>query len=272
MIPRALISALLSFVLSASVFAAEIPRDKEINTGEDITHPPSTFDIRYKYQLLNEERSQNTFTLRTDRASFFNKSWGLGTRFDLPCVLTNSFSAHEPDGALKFGLGDFLAQALLLKKFGGNWAAGAGTQFIFPTATGDQMGGGKYQLLPTAGVRRKLPGLSEGSFAEMTVRYALDYAGSKKRGHIGTLEMAPSVNWMLPGRWFINTYPSNDIQINLLDGGHVFLPFNAMIGKIFPGKTILSVEFGFPMFYSGKPENFYTFYEYKMEARVGFFY
>ncbi len=272
MAKRTLVLTLLSLVLSTCAFAADVPSDKNLNTGEDITHPPSTFDVRYKYQLLHEERSQNTWTLRTDRSSFFTKSWGIGTRFDLPCVLTNNFSAHEPDGALKFGLGDFLAQAILLKKFGDQWAAGAGAQFIFPTATGDQMGGGKYQLLPTLGVRRKLPELSEGSFAEMTVRYAFDYAGSKKRSNIGTLEMAPSINWMLPGNWFINTYPSNDIQINMLEGGNVFLPFNAMIGKIFPGKTILSLEFGFPMFYSGNPGNFYTFYEYKMEARIGIFY
>jgi hypothetical protein len=272
MLKRILFLALLSFVLPAAVFATEVGENQQINNGQDITRPLSRIDARYQYQLLKEGRSKNIFTLRSDYPIVMNDFWGIGLRVDLPSDLTNKVTADEPDGALRFGLGDVLGQILLAGKFNDQWAAAAGTQFVFPTAGTDQMGDGKYQIVPTVGVRRSLPGLSNGSFAAFLLRYAVDYAGSKKRQGISTLEMAPMFNWMLPRNWFVTAFPSTDIQVNFEKGGNFFLPFNAAIGKTIPKKAVFSVEFGFPMFYSGNSAYFYTFYEYKMEARVGFFY
>ena len=266
----ALIVMILAF--SGGVFAAGPKEDKITNNGQDITRPLSRFDVRYQYQLLQGGRCKNTFTVRADRPFVINEHWGIGTRIDLPFLLANKVTADEPNGVLKAGLGDLLSQILLIRKLNELWAVGTGTQFIFPTAGNDQMGDGKYQLLPTVGVRRQLPEVSNGSFAGFTARYAVDYAGSRKRQSIGTLEMAPTFNWTLPENWFVSTYPSSDIQINLHHGGNFFLPFNAMIGKTIPKKAVFSVEFGFPMYYSGNPDNFYTFYDFKMEARVGIFY
>ncbi len=272
MLKRTLVLAFLSFVFSASSFAAEGGESRELNTGQDITRPLARVDVRYQYQLLEKQSSKDTFTFRTDRPFLINENWKIGTRIDLPCVLSNKKTAQEPDGPYKFGLGDVLTQVLLIRKFDDLWAAAAGPQFVFPTAATDQMGAGKYQLVPTAGVRRTLPEVSEGSFAGLLMRYAVDYAGSPKRDSISTLEMAPTVNWVLPRQWFITTYPSTDIQINFQEKGAVFLPFDMMVGKTIPNRAVFSVEIGFPMYHSGELSQFYTTYEFKMEARIGIFY
>ena len=184
MLKRTLVLTLLSFVFSAGAFAAEVLGDKGLNNGQDITRPLARFDARYQYQLLAKKASKDTFTFRTDRPFRINERWGIGTRVDLPCVLTNKKTTQEPNGPYKFGLGDLLGQILLIRKFDDLWAAAAGPQFVFPTSRTDQMGDGKYQIVPTWGVRRKLPKLSEGSFAGLLMRYAADYAGSSKRNSI----------------------------------------------------------------------------------------
>jgi hypothetical protein len=126
--------------------------------------------------------------------------------------------------------------------------------------------------VPTAGVRRMLPEVSEDSYSALLMRYAIDYAGSHNRDHISTLEIAPMFNWGLPRHWFLTTYPSPDIQINLQQHGTVFLPFDMMIGKTIPNKAVFSVEIGFPMYHSGELSQFDTSYDFKVEASVGIFY
>ena len=272
MAKRTLALTLLGLVFSAVSFAAEIPQAKVLNNGQDVTRPLARFDARYQYQLLAKKSSKDIFTFRTDRPFIINKDWQIGTRLDLPSVLTNKKTAQEPGGPYKFGLGDVLGQVLLIRQFDDLWAAAAGPQFVFPTAGTDQMGDGKYQVVPSAGVRRMLPKLSDGSFAALLMRYAVSYAGSSKRDSISTLEIAPMFNWTLPRQWFLTTYPSSDIQINFQDKGAVFLPFDVMIGKTITNKAVFSVEIGFPMYHSGELSRFNTTYEFKMEARVGFFY
>ena len=272
MIKRTLALALLGLAGSVSVLASEVPPHKELNTGQDITRPLSRFDVRYQYELLAKKSSKDTFTFRADRPFVINEHWEIGSRLDLPCVLTDKKTAQEPGGPYKFGLGDLLGQVLLIRNFNERWAAAAGPQFIFPTSGTDQMGAGKYQVVPTWGVRRTLPEVSEGSFAGLLMRYAAGYAGSHKRDSISTLEMAPTLNWVFARQWFVTTYPSTDIQINFQDHGAVFLPFDMMIGKTISNKAVFSVEVGFPMYHSGELADFYTSYAFKMEARVGIFY
>jgi hypothetical protein len=272
MLTRTLVLALLGFIFPAAVFAANVGENRQINNGQDITRPLSRVDARYQYQLLKAGRSKNIFTLRSDRPIAFNDSWGIGLRADLPLDITNKVTAEEPNGDLRAGLGDVLGQILVARKFNDLWAAAVGTQFVFPTAGTDQMGDGKYQVVPTVGVRRSLPGVSNGSFAAFLMRYAVDYAGSRKRQSISTLEMAPMFNWMLPREWFITAFPSTDLQINFQEGGAVFLPFDIAVGKTIPQKAVFSVELAFPMYHHGNVANFYTSYDFKVEARVGFFY
>ncbi len=82
MLKRTLLLALLSFVLSAAAFAAEVGENRQVNNGQDITRPLSRIDARYQYQLL-----------KGDRPILLNDYWGIGLRADLPCDLTNKITS-----------------------------------------------------------------------------------------------------------------------------------------------------------------------------------
>lgn len=61
-------------------------------------------------------------------------------------------------------------------------------------------------------------------------------------------------------------FPSSDIRINLMDDGKLFLPFNVMVGKLVTRSIVASVELGVPTVHD------YKVYDFKLEARVGFFF
>jgi hypothetical protein len=124
----------------------------------------------------------------------------------------------------------------------------------------------QYQNLPPNDHNLALPEVSKGSFFAFLVRYDYDFAGEADRPHRSELQFAPLFNINLPQQWFVTLYPSSDIRINLIDGGKLFLPFNAMVGKMVTRSIVASVEIGVPMV------NDYHVYDFKLEARVGVFF
>jgi len=265
---------LIIIIVAASLIL--IARDhsyaEAINNGRDITRPLARFDMSYEYQDMLKGHAENTFTIRTDKPFCMAPGWQIALRADLPCVLTNKITSSEPGKDFNFGLGDVLTQILLVRNEGDFWAFAAGTQLIFPTGSTTQMGNGKYQAVPTFGVRRMLPEISEGSFFGFLARYAVDYAGSASRQHISTIGVSPILNINFPEGWFIETYPSQDIQVNFIDKGAVFIPFDIAVGKTKRDKYAVSLELAFPIYYNGQPSEYYTFYEFKTEAVVSIFF
>jgi hypothetical protein len=263
-------------IIIAAAFSIFTAQDyvcaETINNGRDITRPLTRFDTSYEYQDTLKGHAENTFTIRTDRPFCMAPGWEMAVRTDLPCVLTNKITSNEPGKDFNFGLGDVLTQILLVRNEGDFWAFAAGTQLIFPTGTTTQMGNGKYQAVPTFGIRRMLPEISEGSFFGFLARYAVDYAGSASRQHINTIGVSPVLDINFPGDWFVETYPSQDIQVNFIDKGAVFIPFDIAVGKTKRDKYAVSLELAFPIYYNGQPSEYYTFYEFKTEATVSIFF
>ena len=197
--------------------------------------------------------------------------WSLATRIDLPLFITESVSPDNPGGAYLFGVGDMLLQGLLIYSPSKRCAVAGGAQMIFPTASRDNMEAGKYRLVPTLGARYSLPEITPGSWAVFLLQYDYDFTGESDRRHISELQLAPLVNVALPDGWFVNLYPSSDIRYNFAakrpgDSGRLFLPFNLMIGKLLTRSIVTSLEMGSPIVHD------YEVYDFKLEARVGFFF
>jgi len=260
--------AILAIALSGAAFAAE----EEHNNGQDFTKPLTRFDVRYQYERVNIEEHNNDFlTLRADKPLPVAKDWLLSTRLDLPLVLTNVKSPDNIGGVYKAGLSDMLAQAVFINTVNEEIAWGFGTQLILPTATQDEMGSGKYQLLPMTGVRFSLPSIGKGDWIALLARYDYDFAGKSDRSHISVLQFAPTVNFSLPNYWFIDLYPSMDIKYNCSavrtgDSGRWFVPFDIMAGRMLSKKLVASLEVGVPIIKD------YNVYDFKTEARLGYFF
>lgn len=125
--------------LACRVFADDVP-----NNGEDFTRPPAQFDFRYEFEEKPGDVWQDLFILRLNRPFPLGDGWEIGTRLDVPLVLTNKSSSDNPDGNDTFGLRDVLVQAVLIDKLSTRWAAGLGPRLILPTANQDQFGAAKF--------------------------------------------------------------------------------------------------------------------------------
>jgi hypothetical protein len=229
-------------------------------------------DLRYQYERKHRRNHDNhTFTVRADHPIRLEENWKIALRLDLPLSYTDVASGDNPTGQYQFGTGDLFTQVAIIKTLNSRWAVGAGSRLIFPTASKDQMGSGRYQAVPIVGARYMWPELSPGSHVQALIRYQFDFAGDSKRNHVSNLQFQPAVNFRLPGLWFVQLYPSPDIRINLgdkraEDSGKLFLPFDAMVGWILGDRAVASVEIGVPII------NDYKVYDFKMEARVSFFF
>ncbi|MEO5914304.1 MAG: hypothetical protein ABIS50_08740 [Luteolibacter sp.] len=246
--------------------------EEAVVSGEDLTQPIDRFDIRMQFKSLPDaplasggtinDVSEETLTLRTDLL-FFKKPDQLSLRFDLPLIWTNKPEKDNPGASTDFGLGDILMQAIYVREIDSRWAAGIGMQTLLPTATGDGQGTGKWQLVPTLGVRASLPEISPGSYAGVILRQYNSVAGSSSRKNINNTGIEPQLNIGLPDRWFLNTSPK---LIYNRTTGDWFVPLDLMIGKKFGERWIASIEYQFGLVRD------YDSYDEWVEARLGYYF
>jgi hypothetical protein len=250
---------------SVQVLAQEAETDAP-NTGQDVTKPVQRIDLRLGYVSSPSDLETTTFILRYDKPIPLGGGWQIGLRFDAPFVYNNVPSLDNPTGDWGFGYGDTLAQALLIKAIDKRQAIGFGTQVIAPTESEDQFGSGRWRVVPTFGYRYALPEISPGSFFVGAVRYDTDFAGDDDRGHTSNLQFSPTLNIALPDQMFFTLFPSTDIRYDFI-ADDWFVPFNAMIGKLWGKSTVTSLEIGVPIYEGDAP-----LYQFKAEGRIGFFF
>ena len=271
------IKALMVTAVLAAILGSRLARAEdtgEINEGEDDTRPLARLDIKYQYLNLPSVENDNTqvITLRVDKPFVLSPEWQLATRFDLPLYITDAVSSDNPNGRTSAGLGDVLLQGLLIhaspqSRF--SWLTGA--RLVFPTASEDQMGTGKWQIISTLGGRYFMPEITPGSWIALITRYGVSFAGDQDRNDIKDLQFAPKLYIQLPGTWFVNFYPATDIRYNLApkrpgDTGRWFVPLDVVGGKMLTKSMIASFEISVPIV------NQYKVYDLKLEARVGYFF
>jgi Putative MetA-pathway of phenol degradation len=182
-------------------------------------------------------------------------------------VKAETTTTFEPSSVNhEFGLGDAAIQAYVAHDLNERWAVGAGTRLVARTAD-DDLGTGKWQIMPGFGVRCSLPEWREDSYFVPVVRYAMSFAGDPTARRISEPQIAPTLNIDLPGPWFITFFPSNDIRINFGQPksgqtGRLFLPFDALIGAKFTNTLQISLEGSVPIVKE------YPVYNFKTELRV----
>jgi hypothetical protein len=239
-------------------------QEEEVNTGQDFTKPLTRFDIRYKYQNTTGDTETSLWTFRVDKPFVLNDGWKLSTRFDLPLIYSDVASLDNPRGDYEFGFSDTLTQALFISPQHGHFAYGFGAQMIWPTASQDQMGTGKYQLAPTIGAIYYPEDLPKGSFYAIVLRDFFDIGGDDDRADIHQFSIQPMFNYSLPDSAFVTFGP--DMRINWEQDDDLFVPFNITLGKMINRSTVASVELNMPIV------NEYDRYDCEIEFRIGFFF
>ena len=245
------------------------------NNDEDFTRPENLIQTRFVYQtapgsgtLPGTIRTVTTGTmvLRSDLKFDVAPQWTVAFRGDLPISAKNPITSDNPTGEFAEGLGDADVQAALIRTINARWAAGAGMRIIGPTGAPD-ITSGKWQAMPIIGARAMLPELSEGSFFTALLRYDLSFAGDPAKKNISNLQIAPTLNIMLPEHWFVTFYPTPDIRINYGDPitgqtGRLFLPIDVLVGRDLTKNLTVSLEISVPVIKD------YPVYDFKAVTRL----
>jgi hypothetical protein len=241
--------------------------------GDDATRPLNLIQLRYTYKTApgtTRSVATHTLTLRADRRIDLTPDWQLAFRTDLPALATNPITLDNPDGHFRYGMGDAEFQGALIHDFNSRWAAGFGAKLIAPTGT-DSLASRKWQVMPGASFRVMLPEIGPDSYFVPLVRYDLSVAGDPLAKAISNLQIAPTLNLDLPNRWFFTFYPNPDIRVNFGDPvagqtGRLFLPFDAMVGRVLKNGWVASLEGSVPIIKD------YPVYDFKVEGRAHFSY
>jgi hypothetical protein len=137
------------------------------------------------------------------------------------------------------GCGDFQFFDLVpIKQSWGTW--GLGTVLVFPTATPDSLGQGKWQVGPAAAIMyTAVKHLQMGALFQNPI----SFAGDSGRESVNALFITPTLTYNLPGGWF-GGYSDFDWIFDWENNGEATIPIGLQIGKVF---TLGSVPFSFSL-------------------------
>jgi hypothetical protein len=258
-----LIVCLIFAIVALPAWSTE-KKEEMLNTGEDFARPVRRFELRSKYQQKTGDDEKSIVTLRWDGKWKLPNDWQLATRLDTPLVRTDIISNDNPNGDSESGYGDTLTQIGFIAPEENRRRYGFGVRLNWPTASHDEMGSGKYQLGPIAGVSYYPENWSQGSYIGLIVRDFFDYAGKDNRSDIHQLSIKPTFHYAFPDDYFVSMKP--DIRINWEQENQMFVPFNITLGKMITKNLVTSFDFDVPLV------NDYDRYDWQIEFRIGFFF
>ncbi len=124
----------------------------------------------------------NMFFFQPDLPIPFGNNLVFTARPVFPIVTQPNFSVDPTGTEKETGFGDIQMVALIGPGSASGWVWGAGATFVFPTASDDILGQGKYQMGPTAMVFHLGEKWNKGIF----VQHWWSYAGHDDRNEVVT--------------------------------------------------------------------------------------
>jgi hypothetical protein len=261
-------------ISTADSLADQLTQDQRPAPEGDVLAPKSLFQLYFGVKTAPGSGpngsirtvTTDTFKLRADTRIDLAPDWQLALRGDLPFLAKNPLNSSNPNADYLYGVGDADIQGALIHDIDARWKTGFGVRLIMPTGD-DNLGSGKWQIMPIVGARYSMPDVGYGMYVEPLLRYDVSFAGDLARKSINNLQFAPEVNFSFPDGWFFALYPEPDIRWNFGppatgQTGRLFLPFDGRVGRKFTKTLTVSLEVGVPIV------NQYPVYNLKTELRV----
>jgi hypothetical protein len=149
---------------------------------------------------------------------------------DAPGGLTGQPGNPEPvAGSREFGIGDITQSIFLSPCAAGPVIWGAGPVIVFPSASADVLGSGKWSMGPTAVVLTQPAPWSLGLLAGNV----WSFAGDADRDSINQLFLQPFVSYNLPDGWFLTTAPQVTANWRAAADNAWVVPVGGGGGKLF---------------------------------------
>jgi hypothetical protein len=243
---------------------AQDPKD----IGNDLTNPQNSLDLRFRNRESSGETTQTMrdyWIARITSRIQIDPDWKLSLLAQTDFEDKKTSMDGKPGTEEEFGLGNSVFQAILIRSLSERLAFGFGARLVAPTAS-DDIGNGKWQIMPGFGVRYTFTELSSDTYFVPAIRYAESFDGNPAKRNISEPQIAPTFNIDLPGPWFLTLYPSYDIRINYGDPvsgqtGRLFLPADLAVGYVLSDKVTMSLEVSVPIIKD------YPVYDFKTEFR-----
>ncbi len=155
-------------------------------------------------------------------------------RLDLPLGRSNL----TPDGTTDFGLSDISLRFTQYVFETGHWFWGYAVKAVFPTATSDALGGGKWQLHPGIGGNYYFGANDDKGSITLAAEYRFSVAGDSNRDDIKLLAFIPNIDIWRP-RWYLGYYATwtYNFETDYFD-----LPLDVEFGYFLTPKLVISAE------------------------------
>jgi len=159
---------------------------------------PVALSVREEFYRLSRDTWRNAMILRIDQLIFSQKDL-LGHRKGVILRGEAPLASYHADGSTRTGLGDLYGQALLIPSVAGNFVCAFGTGLVFPTATGDELGRGKWIAAPAV-----VPGFffPRRGYAYVKVQDWVSFAGDSGRPEVHYLTVTPTFLWRVAEKWW----------------------------------------------------------------------
>ena len=161
-----------------------------------------------------------------------SEDWNLVTRPVIPLFVSqphpDSGDPSDVDRTTAFGDITFLQLVSPSPRLAGGWLLGMGPSWIFPSASSDFTGSGKYQVGPGAIVGY----LADEWILAAFVQNWWSFAGSNSRLSTRSMNLQPVASYFLPGGWSIG-YSGNILADWEANASNTFtVPIGVSVAKV----------------------------------------
>jgi len=172
------------------------------------------------------DRTQNVLNINPVIPVSISKDWLLVTRTVLPLI----YQPEPPQGGGgTFGLGDINPQFYFVPKTKSNITWGVGPTFVFPTATSQVLGQGKWSIGPTAGIV-----VISGPFVFGAIANNVwSFAGDGNRANVSQLLFQPFINYNFDKGWYLISSPILTANWEASGGNQWTVPLGGGFGRVF---------------------------------------
>ena len=233
-------------LFGSSAFAQDEPKDEEFPYEESIDYDHDgdvdegdlaraaqnpvgdlislPFQNNMNFDVGPADRTQNIHNIQPVLPIGLSKDWNLITRTILPVI-----SQPAPGTDRTNGLGDLNFTGFISPKKPGKVIWGVGPALVFPTATDDVLGTGKFSIGPSVVALTMKGQWVIGALASNV----WSVAGDDDRADINFFLMQYFVNYNFPSGWYLTSAPIVTANWEADSGNKWTVPFGGGVGKVF---------------------------------------
>jgi hypothetical protein len=219
---------MISFLLVPMLLAQETTdelRDLARNPVADAIKVPFAESINFG--AGPHDRTSDSLQVQPVIPLQVSKNWLL-----VPRIVTTAV-AYEPDVAQTYGgstgLGDVVATVFFTPFHAGKLIWGVGPSLLIPTATGTELGIGKWGPGPSAALLMEPNWGSSG----LVVQNIWSLPGHSNRASVNQVQIETSFSRNLPHGWYLVTAPTIDADWTQATGERWLVPFGGGAGRTF---------------------------------------